>query len=161
MAWRARRREYRWLLQRVQGARLAMGFFDLPILGALKSRMKWHSERQVVLAQNVANAETPGYGARDLKMPDFKRMLEQTPARGVSSVHAPVRTHAGHMGGLSASASFAAEKPGAFETTPEGNSVVLEDEMMKIAQNQIDHQMAVTVYARGIAMMKKAVGRSS
>ena len=71
-------------------ARGTMGLFDLPILGALKSRMKWHAERQVVLAQNVANAETPGYGTRDLKAPDFRRMLEQMPARGVASAHAPV-----------------------------------------------------------------------
>ncbi len=137
-----------------------MGLFDLPILGALKTRMKWHAERQVVLAQNVANAETPGFRAKDLKAPDFRRMLEQAPARGVASADAPQRTHAAHMGGLSVSGSFASEESEAFEVTPEGNSVVLEDEMMKIAQNQIDHQMAVTVYARGIAMMKKAVGRS-
>ena len=134
-----------------------MGFFDLPILNALKTRMQFHSERQVVLAQNVANAETPGYGARDLKAPDFKRMLAAE-SSGVPG--APVRTSANHMGGLSLSTDFKETKRDSFEVTPEGNGVVLEDEMMKIAQNQIDHQIATTVYARGISMVKRAVGRS-
>lgn len=80
-----------------------MSFFDLPILSALKTRMNYHAQRQVVLAQNVANAETPGYGARDLEKPDFRRLLAQ-PAAGVSGAGAvsaaalgPVRTQAGHM----------------------------------------------------------------
>ena len=73
---------------------------------------------------------------------------------------APVRTSANHMGGLSLSTDFKETKRDSFEVTPEGNGVVLEDEMMKIAQNQIDHQIATTVYARGISMVKRAVGRS-
>ena len=138
-----------------------MGLFDLPILGALKTRMRFHSERQVVLAQNVANAETPGYGARDLKAPDFRRMLD-APAAGVPGAPmAPARTQMAHLGGLSLSSDFAETDTGSFEITPEGNGVVLEEEMMKIAQNQIDHQIATTVYARGIAMVKRAVGRSA
>lgn len=72
----------------------------------------------------------------------------------------PVRTQAGHMAGLSSASDFSEEKRDSFEVTPEGNGVVLEDEMMKIAQNQIDHQIATTVYARGIAMVKRAVGRA-
>ncbi|MCB1478691.1 MAG: flagellar basal body rod protein FlgB [Tepidamorphaceae bacterium] len=137
-----------------------MGFFDLPILNALKTRMQFHSERQVVLAQNVANAETPGYGARDLKAPDFKRMLAAESSGVPGAPMAPVRTSANHMGGLSLSTDFKETKRDSFEVTPEGNGVVLEDEMMKIAQNQIDHQIATTVYARGISMVKRAVGRS-
>lgn len=137
-----------------------MGFFDLPILGALKSKLQYHSERQVLLAQNVANADTPGFRARDLKKPDFARMVA-APGTGVpGKPMAPMRTQSGHIGSLSMSVSFREQETGSFEITPEGNAVVLEDEMMKLAQNQIDHQIATTVYARGIAMMKRAVGRS-
>jgi flagellar basal-body rod protein FlgB len=37
----------------------------------LRTRMQWHQERQRVLAENVANAETPRYRARDLAPPNF------------------------------------------------------------------------------------------
>ena len=51
-----------------------MQFADLPLVGMLKQRMSWHQERQSVLAQNVANADTPNYRARDLKEPTFGAM---------------------------------------------------------------------------------------
>lgn len=137
-----------------------MGFLDLPILNALKTRMQYHSERQVLLAQNVANAETPGYGARDLKSPDFRRMLTAESVSVPGAPMAPARTQVAHLGGLSISSDFSETGRDSFEVTPEGNGVVLEDEMMKLAQNQIDHQIASTVYARGISIIKRAVGRS-
>ncbi|RYG11762.1 MAG: flagellar biosynthesis protein FlgB, partial [Caulobacteraceae bacterium] len=43
-----------------------MGFTDLPLLGQIKGRLSWLDERQRVIAQNVANADTPGYVGRDL-----------------------------------------------------------------------------------------------
>ena len=49
-----------------------MGFTDLPLLSQIKGRLSWLDERQRVVSQNVANADTPGYVARDLKTPtDF------------------------------------------------------------------------------------------
>ncbi|MFN0264123.1 flagellar basal body rod protein FlgB [Tepidamorphus sp. 3E244] len=147
-----------------------MSFFDLPILSALKTKIRYHNERQVLLAQNVANAETPGYGARDLKAPDFSRMLQPPTATSAGSAGGspipgapmgPVRTQSMHLAGLSLSMDFKATSRDSFETTPEGNAVVLEDEMMKIAQNQIDHQIVSSIYTRGISIMKRAVGRSA
>jgi flagellar basal-body rod protein FlgB len=49
---------------------------------------------------------------------------------------------------------------GGFETKPSGNAVVLEEEMMKVAQTQMDHQTATSLYARGLAMLKTAIGKS-
>ena len=44
-----------------------MAVTDLPLFQALKSKMQWHQTRQVVLAENIANADTPGFEARDVK----------------------------------------------------------------------------------------------
>ena len=44
---------------------------DLPGLAALRTRMQWHQERQRVLAENVANSDTPNYKPRDLVEPAF------------------------------------------------------------------------------------------
>jgi flagellar basal-body rod protein FlgB len=48
-----------------------MPISDLPILSMLRTRMQWHQECQRLLAENVANAHTPNYRARDLVPPDF------------------------------------------------------------------------------------------
>jgi flagellar basal-body rod protein FlgB len=55
-----------------------MPISDFPILSMLRTRMQWHQERQRVLAENVANAETPNYRARDLAPPDFENLLQRT-----------------------------------------------------------------------------------
>ena len=49
---------------------------------------------------------------------------------------------------------------GGFETKPSGNAVVLEEEMMKVAQTQMDHQTVTSLYARGLAMLKTAIGKN-
>ena len=55
-----------------------MDVIDIPLLSMLKERMAWLSQRQDVLSQNVANADTPGYTARDLKPVDFEQALKRT-----------------------------------------------------------------------------------
>ena len=48
-----------------------MSIGDLPVLSALRTRMQWHQERQRVLAENVANSDTPKFRPRDLVEPEF------------------------------------------------------------------------------------------
>src|ERR1700733_10466102 len=55
----------------------AMNLTDVPFLSMLRERMTWLNQRQDVLTQNVANADTPGYSARDLKAPDFLQELSK------------------------------------------------------------------------------------
>lgn len=134
-----------------------MPMVDLPILQALKVKMKWHQGRQQLLALNVANADTPDYQARDFKQPTFKQLLEPQKPAGL----APVRTSSAHLAGhpLSAGGGFDRNRNVDFEVTPEGNAVVLEEEMMKVTQNQMDYQMATTLYSRGLGLLRTAIGR--
>ena len=56
-----------------------MNLPDIPLLAMLRDRMAWLNQRQDVLTQNVANVDTPGFVARDLKPFDFsRRRLEET-----------------------------------------------------------------------------------
>ena len=55
-----------------------MNLPDVPLLSMLRERMNWLHQRQDVLSQNVANADTPGYVARDLKPLDFEEALGAT-----------------------------------------------------------------------------------
>ena len=54
-----------------------MNIADVPLLGMLRERMSWLNARQNTLSQNVANADSPGYLARDLKPLDFQDMLKK------------------------------------------------------------------------------------
>jgi flagellar basal-body rod protein FlgB len=133
-----------------------MSVADLPLFSVLKSRMRWLEERQKVIAENVANADTPHYRARDLKQLDFNAELNAT-------VQAQVQlaaTSPGHITAPAGDSTHAQGPRGGFETKPSGNAVVLEEEMMKVAQIQMDHQTAISLYTRGLAMLKTAIGKS-
>jgi flagellar basal-body rod protein FlgB len=52
-----------------------MDLHDLPLLSMLRERMTWLNQRQDLLSQNVANADTPRYVARDLKAQDFDQLM--------------------------------------------------------------------------------------
>ena len=131
-----------------------MPISDIPILSMLRGRMEWHQERQRVLAENVANADTSNYQAKDLAPPDFSRELS---AASVSLA----TTEPGHIGrGSSGGSQFATESSGRFEIRPRGNSVTHEDEMMKVASNQMDFDAVSDLYSRSLALIKLAVGKS-
>ncbi len=129
---------------------------DLPIFSALKTKMRWHETRQTVLAQNIANADTPDYRGRDLREVTFRNLVRDGDGVGPVTLAA---TSAGHMTTLAPGDPMRPRTADAFEITPEGNRVVLEEEMMKVAQNQMDHQMAATLYQRGLGLIRTALGR--
>lgn len=127
-----------------------MTIADVPLLASLKTKMRWHNQRQTTLAENVANADTPGYKARDLRTPTFE----------VPSANAPQRTDPAHISSFgSKNTDMRAQRANSFETTPRGNSVVLEDEMIRVAQNQMDYQAVSSLYQKGLGLIKTAIGK--
>ena len=127
---------------------------DLPIFTALRTRMQWHQERQRVLAENVANSDTPNFKPRDLVEPKF-----DSSGAAAGGTLAMVRTSAAHMGPSGAPETFNSTK-GGFETRPAGNSVNLEDEMLKISQNQMDYEAVTGLYTRSLHLLKTAIGKA-
>jgi len=134
-----------------------MALTDVPILSMLRTRMEWQQTRQQVLAENVANADTAGYQARDLSQLKFEDAMP-TPIETV----ALAQTENGHIGGgLSDSSSpFRSQKTPGYEVRPTGNAVSLEDEMMKVAANQLDFQAAATLYSKSLKLIKTALGKA-
>jgi flagellar basal-body rod protein FlgB len=132
-----------------------MPISDTPILAMLRTRMHWHQERQKLLSENVANADTPNFKARDLAALDFDRLLPSR-ATGV----ALARTDASHIGiAAGGSTQFQPERGGRYEVRPTGNAVNLEDEMLKVASNQMDYQAATSLYSRSLGLIKTALGK--
>ncbi len=130
-----------------------MAISDLPLFTMLRTKMHWHQERQRILAENVANADTPQFQPRDLAPPSFDR------GRMAGAELSLARTSPGHLGGASGGTRFQLDRAGSFEARPSGNAVSLEDEMMKVANNQMDFQAATSLYTRGLGLLKTAVGR--
>jgi flagellar basal-body rod protein FlgB len=130
-----------------------MAISDIPLFTMLRTRMHWHQERQRLLAENVANADTPQFQPRDLTPPSFD------PRRPVVADLTLARTNPAHLAGAGGGTRFQPDRNGGFEARPSGNAVSLEDEMMKVANNQMDYQAATTLYTRGLGMLKTAIGR--
>lgn len=136
-----------------------MAVFDLPLLGMLKNKMRWHQARQSVLAQNVANADTPGFRPSDLKPMNSNQAVRTAGLTPISTT----RTHAGHIKGAPMgmqNTAFDNMTTKGWETTPGGNAVVLEEQMIKVSANQFDFQMASMLYSRSLGLLKTAIGRS-
>jgi flagellar basal-body rod protein FlgB len=127
---------------------------DLPLFAMLRTRMQWHQERQRVLAENVANADTPNFRPRDLAPLNFDQMR---PLQASLSLD---RTETGHIAGADGGSDrFQAARFGGYDVSPTGNAVNLEDEMIKVAANQMDFQAATTLYTRSLALIKTAIGK--
>jgi flagellar basal-body rod protein FlgB len=132
-----------------------MAIGDLPIFSMLRTRMNWHQERQRLLAENVANVDTPGYRARDLAPLDFGRQVQQASGQLQLALTAP-----GHLSVSGAAGSdFPLDRSTKYDVRPMGKAVNLEDEMMKVAANQMDHQAAISLYARSMGLLKTAIGK--
>ena len=131
-----------------------MAISDLPIFSMLRTRMNWHQERQRLLAENVANADTPNYRPRDLAPLDFAREVQQASGQLQLALTSPA-----HLSSPTATCAFATQRQGKYDVRPAGNAVNLEDEMMKVAANQMDHQAAISLYSRSMGLIRTALGK--
>ncbi len=127
---------------------------DLTLLTAVKKRLNWLSQRQEVLAQNISNADTPDYKAKDLKPYSFREIL-----RRESAQLNMVASGEGHLGGRRKRIrDFMVEKPRhPYETATNGNSVVIEEQMGKVGENQTNHRLTTQLYKKHMAMLRMAV----
>lgn len=133
-----------------------MAITDIPIFSMLRTRLDWAQTRQRLLAENVANSDTPNYQARDLTPLNFPDPAKIATA-GVPRVQL-AQTEAGHFGLSEGSSQFAESKAG-YDVRPTGNAVSLEEEMMKVAANQMDYQAASALYTRSLNLIKTAIGK--
>jgi flagellar basal-body rod protein FlgB len=127
---------------------------DLPLLTMLRQRMTWLNQRQDLLAQNVANSDTPRYVARDLKPLDFDQLVGG--AQGTNMM----TTNSRHIAiSSSRNGKFEDHETPDQEFNPNGNAVSLEVEMIKVSDTQAQFQAAANLYSKAMTMMKTAIGR--
>jgi len=136
-----------------------MQIADIPLLGLLRERMSWLNARQDTLSQNVANADSPGYLARDLKPMDFEDMMKRVNGGDQSSGLLTTDPH--HINiTASQSSSYVGEDSPDTEASVTGNTVSLEAEMIKVSDTQAQFAAATNLYSKALSMMRTAIGNS-
>jgi len=127
---------------------------DLGIFKFAKAQMDWVAQRQEVLAENIANANTPRYLPKDLEPLSFKDVLAGTTARTVTAT----ATNPAHVvPEVAEAAPFKAvtqHKP--YESTPNGNGVILEEQMAKLGES--DYNTYAALYQKYQKMIRTALG---
>ncbi|MBT3306672.1 MAG: flagellar basal body rod protein FlgB [Alphaproteobacteria bacterium] len=133
-----------------------MDFSNVTLFNMVKKRMAWLGQRQEVVAQNIANADTPGYKARDVKGFQFKEMIRSSGGKLTMA-----STSGNHLRGQSSRAADfgSVETRHPFETNPNGNSVVLEEQMAKMGETSVSHRLTSELYKKHLGMIRTALGR--
>jgi len=134
-----------------------MDLSKLPLFRMMSEKMQWLSSRQGVLSQNIANADTPKFRPMDLKEVDFRKADAESPFHV-----ALARTNEAHIASSGEAQDFKSGKQtDPYETLPTGNAVVLEEQLMKVAQNSHDYQLMTQLYHKHMQMFQIALGRNS
>ncbi len=125
---------------------------NLTLLRLASSLAAHASARQTLVTENIAHADTPGYRARDL--PDFAETLADGPGFTAQI------TRRGHIDLDAGARGFEAEEVAAFGAeTPNGNSVSLEDQMIRGADIRQNHDLALGVYRKTMDILRASLGR--
>ncbi len=126
----------------------------LNLFSVIAKRMDWLGQRQNVLADNIANSDTPNFVPQDLDDSQFLDVLR----RRLTPVD-PQRTHGTHLPGTAFRDGPA--RPGdqkqPYETSPSGNAVVIEEQLMKVAKTQGDYQTMTNLYRKHMDMFRMAL----
>ena len=133
-----------------------MDLQSLKLFRMAMTKMDWAAQRQKVLSQNVSNADTPDYKPKDLKKLDFKHLLRDEIA--------PVkvaRTNPAHTKG-----SIPEQDPfrsrslmKSFEESPDGNEVILEEQMQKVGDTRGEYNTAIQLMQSHMKMLRVALGK--
>lgn len=129
---------------------------NLSLFKAMSAKMHYLEQRHRIIAQNVANADTPGYQPRDLKKVDFSEVMQNIEKSNNVLMD---RTEPGHM---SPYGNVDDPKKGkqkqVFEVAPDGNAVVMEEQMLKSSKNNMDYNLMTTLYQKNASMIRTAIG---
>ncbi|KGJ06629.1 flagellar basal-body rod protein FlgB [Paracoccus halophilus] len=107
-------------------------------------------QRQKLIAQNVANADTPGFRARDLS--DFADTYRSQVSAGMRA------TRPNHVTGISWGGGQRIQDTGG-ESAPNGNTVSVEDEMFRIASARREFDLSLTVTRSAMSLIRTSIGR--
>ncbi len=140
-----------------------MNLAEIPLFSMLKGRMGYLAERQKVLAENVANADTAKFVPNDLKPFSFDAKVQAQQMAQAGGGSAMAATQAGHMTPKGerrgVGAQYKTQKSPDSETTLNGNAVVLEEEMIKMTEARMNYDAAISFYQKSMNLLRMSARR--
>jgi flagellar basal-body rod protein FlgB len=131
---------------------------NIGLLKGLVAKMAYLDQRQRVISQNVANADTPSYQPKDLLPVDFGRVLKE--ATGDHSTIRMNTTNVKHMPKPNEVADPKnREQKETYEVAPAGNAVILEEQMINASHTTMDYNLMTSLYQKNIGMLRTALGK--
>ena len=124
------------------------------MLGLHENALKLRAWRQQLLANNIANADTPGYAARDI---DFAAALRAAESGRVSATTL-ARTASGHLAAAGRSPfGLPVLYRGVLQASSDGNTVDLDVERAQFADNAVRYEANITFVSQQIKLMLAAI----
>ena len=128
---------------------------NIGLMKGISGKMNWLNQRNTVLSQNIANADTPGYRPSDLEKVDFGGVMESSRNRPRIN---QVKTDGAHIG---ASTKMGDSKSkvtkDVYEAAPAENSVILEEQLLKAQETMADYNMVTNLYKKNVGMIRLAI----
>ena len=115
------------------------------VFALAENRLEWTGQRQAVLAQNIANVNTPGYAARDVK--SFNEVLA-------------AQAQPSAVGGFSGVSNRSVVDLTTTDRSIDGNAVVLDEQLEKVAETDTANQLAMNIYKKYQSMFRTVIGRN-
>ncbi len=132
---------------------------NIGLFQAMNAKMNYLSQRQAVISQNVANADTPGYISQDLNKVDFSRMVQNIGESGRKMQVSLGTSDPAHMlPDNHAATPREIKNRTPFEVAPDGNAVVLEEQMVRASETQMDYNLMVNLYRNNVDMIRTSLG---
>ena len=129
---------------------------NIGLFKALGAKMNYLDQRQKVLAQNVANADTPAYRPHDLEKVDFGTVLKKVTK---DNVVRPATTDPRHLPAHNEVATPKnPEMKKVYDVSPTGDAVVLEEQMINANKTQIDYNLMTSMYQKNVGLIRTALG---
>ncbi len=125
---------------------------NLSLLDLADQRLAWLDQRQAVLAQNIANADTPGWVPRDL--PPFASSLAAQTGIGLA------QTQPGDLPGT-ADDILSGDTITPTARSQDGNAVALDQQLAEVADSQTEQKLVTSIYQTYLGMFNTALGHSS
>ncbi len=132
---------------------------NIPLFQVMGAKMAYLDRRQGVIAQNIANADTPNYRAKDLTKVDFGSVLRDVSTAG--KVHV-ARTDSKHIApnGVPETPQETKRKI-TYEVAPAGNTVIIEEQMIKATETSMDYSLLTNLMRKNLGLIRVALGGSA
>lgn len=128
-------------------------FTELNVFKISYSMATHAGKRQALVSQNIANADTPGYHAKDIK--PFKEVFAAGDRTGSMTA-----TRGSHLNGAAGSGMDWAVTTDDAGSDPNDNSVSVETELLKGVDTERQHKRAMAIYKSSMNILRASLGKS-